>query len=615
MLKKVKSDLFDLNTPPGVNDPATAAVDPVLQPIADLWYGTSGPHDAEVVLIGEAWGADEDQAKKPFVGMSGQELTRILADAKLDRNKLLITNTVAARPHRNELHRWMGTRKSGNLEVRGCYPNSFVVSELLRLRRQLDFSPRKLIIVAGNYALWAVSSVSGVTSFPGSGGVLVPNGITNWRGSQIFADAFDGETKLLPIIHPAAILRKWSDRQITVHDLAARVPQALNNDWEDKRRKIILAPPTLDQAVNTLKMWLRRADAGEKLRLAEDIETTKKLLITCIGFADSETFAMTIPFVKKVGNEGQLDSYWPPHEEAIITRLIARINSHPNILIEGQNFIYDSQYLGEYTGVFPRCDFDTMLAFHLLFPGLPKGLDYLSSLFCAHHRYWKEDGKDWNSTEGTLEEHLRYNAEDNLRTFAIAATLRKLIVQFGMAEQWEWTKKKRDLALRMMRRAVLIDIRRRQEIAFDLMNAVGNLQTQLLHIIPQEWIGPPGKRAGTKEPVYWFDSNKQLKEVFSDFLGFKIPKNRKTKNDSLGKEALNELEPQHPQWAKLFVLLRDLRSARVFNSHFIKPPLELNNRMRTSINPAGTETLRWSTSKNAFGRGANLQNIPKGTED
>lgn len=613
MLKKT-NDLFDLNTPPAEGGAAPAG-DLPLQPIQDLWYGTSGPRDAEIVLIGEAWGADEDHAKKPFVGNSGQELTRILADAKLDRSKILITNTVAARPPRNELFRWFGNKKSGNAEVRGCYPNSFVVSELLRLRAQLDYTPRKLLIVAGNYALWSVSSVSGTTPVPGSGGILAPNGITNWRGSQIFADAFDGETKLLPIIHPAAILRKWSDRQITVHDLAARVPQALKDDWVDKRRKIILAPPTFGQAVSTLKMWLQRADKGEKVRLCEDIETTKKLLITCIGFADSETFAMTIPFVKKVGNEGQLDSYWPPREEAVLTQLIARVNSHPNILIEGQNFIYDTQYLGEYTGVFPRCDFDTMLGFHLLFPGLPKGLDYLSSLFCHHHRYWKEDGKDWNSTDGTLEDHLKYNAEDNLRTFEIATTIRKLIQQFGMSEQWEWTKKKRDLALRMMRRAVLIDIRRRQEIAFDLMHVVGQLQAQLLHIIPQEWIGPTGKRAGTKEPVYWFESNKQLKEVFSDFLGFKIPKNRKTKNDSLGKEALNELEPQHPEWAKLFSLLRDLRSARVFYTHFIKPGLERSNRMRPSFNPAGTETLRWSSSKNAFGRGANLQNIPKGTED
>lgn len=614
MLKKT-NDLFDLNTPPLDPGPLKDSEGVPLLPIQDLWYGTSGPRDAEIVLIGEAWGADEDQAKKPFVGNSGQELTRILADAKLDRSKILITNTVAARPPRNELHRWFGNKKSGNAEVRGCYPNSFVVSELLRLRAQLDFHPRELIIVAGNYALWSVSTVSGTTSFPGSGGIMVPNGITNWRGSQIFADAFDGETKLLPIIHPAAILRKWSDRQITVHDLAARVPQALKNDWTDKRKKIILAPPTFSQANTMLNVWLEKADKGAKIRLCEDIETTKKLLITCIGFADSETFAMTIPFVRKVGNEGQLDSYWPPHEEAVLTQLIARINSHPNILIEGQNFIYDAQYLGEYTGVFPRCDFDSMLAFHLLFPGLPKGLDYLSGLFCRHHRYWKEDGKDWNSTDGTLEQHLLYNAEDNLRTFEIITTLRKLIQQFGMAEQWEWTKKKRDLALRMMRRAVLIDIRRRQEIAFDLMNVTGKLQSQLLHIIPQEWIGPAGKRAGTKEPVYWFESNKQLKEVFSDFLGFKIPKNRKTKNDSLGKEALNELEPQHPEWAKLFALLRDLRSARVFYTHFIKPGLERSNRMRPSFNPAGTETLRWSSSKNAFGRGANLQNIPKGTED
>lgn len=616
MAKQKLNDLFDLvgESTADVVHPLPFNPQPVITPISDLWFGTSGPQDAHIVIVGEAWGADEDSAKQPFVGMSGQELTRILSDAKIDRKSCLITNTVAARPPKNDLSAWFGTKRSGFEEIRGLYPNSFVVSELLRLRRQLDAHPRKLIIAVGNYALWALSSYTNPVNITGSGGVKVPGGITNWRGSMLFADEFDEKTKLLPIIHPAAILRKWTDRQVTVHDLSARVPQALKDDWTPKQRAIVLAPPTYAQAVTTLLSWLRAADKAP-MRLCCDIETTKKLLITCIGFAPSASFAMTIPFVKKVNNEGLLDSYWPPDQEAILTRLIARVLSHPNILIEGQNFIYDTQYLGEYVGVFPYCDFDTMLAFHLLFPGLPKGLDYLSSLFCTYHRYWKEDGKDWNTSKGTLEDHLKYNAEDNLRTFEIATTLRKLIVQFGMNEQWEWTKKKRDLALRAMRRAVLIDQKRRGQIAFELMTTVGQLQTQLLHIIPQTWIGPPGKRAGSKEPVYWFESNKQLKEVIGDFLGMPIPKSRKSKNDSLGKEAINELEPKFPQWAKLFSLLRDLRSARVFHTHFIKPPLEASGRMRCSFNPAGTETLRWSSSKNAFGRGANLQNLPKGTED
>jgi uracil-DNA glycosylase len=605
-----------------VTDVLDIAQESTRPPIGDLWYGTSGPIDARIVVVGEAWGASEAAAQKPFIGASGQELTKILAEGGIDRKNVLITNVVAAQPPRNELFTWLGNKASGYPSIRGIYPNDFVVSEVQRLHRQLVHSPRTLIIATGNYALWALSSCTSVANAPRLPGVepgtKIPTGIGNWRGSMIYADQVgDGKTKLLPIFHPAAIMRTWGDRAPTVHDIKARVPMALADNWEPSIKPIVWAPPTYEQCISRLDQWLRRMDGGEKLRLAEDIETYRKVLITCIGFAESTSFAMSIPFVRKTNatTGPALESYWTPRQEAEITHRIGRINSHPNSRIEGQNFIYDTQYIGHYSGVYPRCDLDTMLAFHLCFPGIEKGLDYLSSLFCRYHRYWKEDGKDWDGTSGTLEQHLGYNAEDCLRTFEIATTLRSLIVQFGLAEQWEWTLKKRDLALRMMERAILIDGKRRDQMAFELMNTYGNLARDLIRIIPQEWIGPPGKRVGSKEPVYWYESNTQLKYVFQDFLGIKIPNNRKTGNASLGKEALNELAPKHPQWAKLFALLGDLRSVGVFISHFIRAPLEPNGRMRCSFNPAGTETLRWSSSKNAFGRGANLQNLSKGTED
>jgi len=43
-------------------------------------------------------------------------------------------------------------------------------------------------------------------------------------------------------------------------------------------------------------------------------------------------------------------------------------------------------------------------------------------------------------------------------------------------------------------------------------------------------------------------------------------------------------------------------------------PLDIDMRMRTNFNVCGTETYRFSSSKNAFGSGGNLQNIPKGGE-
>ena len=47
----------------------------------DLYYGTSGPHNAKVVIVGESWGEREAQEKQPFVGSSGYELDKMLAEA------------------------------------------------------------------------------------------------------------------------------------------------------------------------------------------------------------------------------------------------------------------------------------------------------------------------------------------------------------------------------------------------------------------------------------------------------------------------------------------------------------------------------------------------------
>jgi len=187
--------------------------------------------------------------------------------------------------------------------------------------------------------------------------------------------------------------------------------------------------------------------------------------------------------------------------------------------------------------------------------------------------------------------------------------------QFGLVDQWEWMKRKRDLALRMMQRGVAIDEPRRNRIGFELMEKYSELATDLLRIIPQSWAGEPGKSAKTKEPVLWFSSTKQLKWVFGEMLGIKIPLSRKTGQETLGKEALNELREKYPVWRPMFDLLSDIRSVGVFLTHFVRAPLDPDRRMRCSFNPAGTETFRWSSSKNAFGRGANLQNLPKGDEE
>ncbi len=60
-----------------------------------------GPADAEIMFVGEAPGAMEDKLGRPFVGPSGQFLTRLLAMAGVDRKDVFITSVVKCRPPNN----------------------------------------------------------------------------------------------------------------------------------------------------------------------------------------------------------------------------------------------------------------------------------------------------------------------------------------------------------------------------------------------------------------------------------------------------------------------------------------------------------------------------------
>lgn len=580
--------------------------------MSNLWYGTSGPKDAQIVILGEAWGSEEQAAQQPFVGSSGNELTRMLAEAGIQRNDVLCTNIVADRPRDNKMWRFFD---SSMPVVKGLKPSQKVLDGLSQLKEQLASYPRQLIIGAGNYPLWALTEVSGSSPAPDKEarllGIKVPTGISNWRGSMWFTGEGPNRTPYLPIIHPAAILRQWSLRSTTVHDLKARIPMALRGDWRPSNEPVFWAPPTFDQASSRLKLWISKANSGEKVRIASDIETipSRKLLV-CIGFADSRHFGMCIPFLDvKAG--GSTTDYWTHQQEVELIQLIRRVLSHPNILLEGQNFNYDNQYIQKEWAITPLIDFDTMAAQHLLWPGTPKGLDHISSLYCQYHWYWKEDGKEWD-VKGDLKRQLLYNCEDLVRTFEAAGTMRQVIKQLNLTRQWEETRERHLLALKLMNRGVLIDRKRRANQGILLQEHANRISGELEKIIPQ-WMLPERKKGA--KPTKWYDSPKQQQYVFGELLGMRIPNNRKTGQPTLDKNALLDLGRKYPIWKGLFKRLGDLRSVEVFQSHFIGAALSSDNRMRCFFKVDGTETFRWSSSQNAFREGANLQTIPAGDEE
>ena len=92
----------------------------------------------DLLLVGEAPGAQEDAVGVPFVGKSGQLLDRILVEAGLPRDRLAITNVVKCRPPAN--------RKPRRSEVARCRP---------WLERQITLlDPAVILALGGTAAEW-----------------------------------------------------------------------------------------------------------------------------------------------------------------------------------------------------------------------------------------------------------------------------------------------------------------------------------------------------------------------------------------------------------------------------------------------------------------------------
>lgn len=347
---------------------------------------THGPRNASVVLIGEAWGEQEVIGRRPFLGASGHELARMLAQSGLgpplpskpwmDRRDLanywadsgfLISNVFAMRPasDSNDLSVCCVSKKEVPSDYphkplsQGKYISPEFLSEVSRLHTELSAYPRNLIIPLGATALWAT---------------LGGGSINNLRG-VLHRSPFG---KCLPTFHPANILRNWSQRPIVIADFMKAQRESLFPEIRRPSRQILINP-----TLSEIGDWITRAlKLGRPL--ACDIETANKQ-ITQVGFALSPSDALVIPLLDRRNPDG---SFWPTlQSESQVWLKIKEVLESPIVKV-GQNFLYDLQYIVR-MGIRPQnCISDTMLLHHALYPEMQKGLGFLASLYADAHA-WK----------------------------------------------------------------------------------------------------------------------------------------------------------------------------------------------------------------------------------
>lgn len=327
--------------------------------------------------------------------------------------------------------------------------------------------------------------------------------------------------------------------------------------------------------------------------LAADIETIARHL-SCLGIAWNVREALCIPLMTLGG------SYWTEAEEVEILTLTRTLLTHPNVRVIGQNFNYDHQHFAKHLGFLPNLAADTMIAQHVLFPGIPKALDFLSSMYCHWHRYWKDEMDDYSRLPENMEQYWTYNCKDVVVTFEVWLVLKELLTHLNKWEQYHFMMEVAESALTTMLRGIAVNQKARSAIAGQLMAAIAEYDELINRVV-----GEPINVA----------SPKQMADLFYGKLKLPIQIDRKSKRPTCSSKALMKIAEKEPLIQPLVELIEKRRSMGVFLSTFCLMPLDEDGRMRCSFNVCGAETFRFSSSTNAFGNGGNLQNIPKGEED
>lgn len=370
----------------------------------------SGPRNATMVIVGEAWGQGEAEVKRPFIGESGKELFRMLGEAFpeiapalhreicdlhkyglawgkkreewLAEASIAYTNVFNLQPYGNKIPEICSKRKdlenyykAQGLRMDKEYklppienPGSWHVRpeflpELDRLADELKECAPKLIVLAGSKASWAF---------------LWNTKISQVRGSVAIAGHIAPGYKVLPTYHPAGVMRNWSWRPIVVGDL---MKAAKERKFADLRRpsRMLLVNPTIEE----VEAWTEETLASPPEKLSADCETSHRM-ITMISFSRSKSNGIIIPFVDE---EKPGFSYWPDLEtELRAWRCVERLLDSP-IPTLWQNGMYDVQYILP-MGLKVRVDEDTMLLHHAKYPEMNKSLGFLGSVYTSEPS-WK----------------------------------------------------------------------------------------------------------------------------------------------------------------------------------------------------------------------------------
>lgn len=368
---------------------------------------------SRIVLIGEAPGKEEALQGRPFCGPSYEKRLRWWwQSVGLKRADFYIDNVYPFRPPNNKI------QAADPAEV-GAWAQD-LHHRIARLKGP------ELIVVTGETALRALTG---------------KQGISKWRGSVLpYESPVNGRViKVVPTYHPAFTFRQPKHQW------------TCQRDWERIKRELDAGPeinePPFEHValptVDAIRWWVESyVGAGERpivdaLIIDAEWAPVRKgrpeIQLLCVGFAVSSSVSITIPTTydywgKKADLEAAMQWVTLLCESAI-----------PKVLHHGHSDAY-------VLGMPPYCigieayDWDTLGMHHCFDPGaVAHALDYLSSVFNEHYRFWGEEAKDPESIAkyaSDLHALYAYNGMDTRATAELFTTFKGMLERQGLMDQY-----------------------------------------------------------------------------------------------------------------------------------------------------------------------------------
>ncbi len=519
-----------------------------------------GPLDAKIVIVGEAPGKTEVAEGRPFVGVSGQHLDRMLHTAKILRRECYITNVVKERPAGNDISKFI-TFSKGNVETTPEYDEyeDQLYNELSKLNPNI-------IIPLGQIALYAITRRSDIIDVRGYifDGVTIPN------------------VKAIPTRHPAAALYESILTTLIISDLQRAERESKFPEIRRPVRELIIEP-RFDQVMEFLYPIL----GAEKT--AFDIET-RNGQVSCIAFTNCVDESMCIPFIYKGGD------YFTIKQESDIWCRIGQILEDPKIVKITQNGCFDAGFLMRQYGIYTRNIEDTMVAQGVLYPDLPKKLGFLASAYTEQECYkfmGRHTGKieNWN-------DYWTYNATDAIVTLEVFP---KQIERLENQKNLETYRRQVSIIpalLFMQEFGIKVDVEELRKEGKNVLQDIASLQRELDSIVSLN--------------IGWstlnVNSPKQCKEYFYQVYKNKPyrTKGRITTDRTALKRIIRKGERFGSAEAKIALKIRGLKKEY---GTYLNMQFDDDSRMRSSYNPVGAKTGRLSSSKTFAGTGGNQQNL------